>query len=257
MSEIRQPGPHGPHGGVIGLHRYPMGRGARFDRHAHGRHHQLAWASSGVLMVDVEDRYWVLPPTLAVWLPAGIPHATAALRASVLQGIYLDAEAKAVPWTSPTVLAVSPLARHVIDYLAAEPSGLADEQRRRAELLLLDVLRPVQQTTIELPMPRDHRARQLAQLLIADPTDPRGLDALGRAVGASARTVLRLFSAETGMTFAQWRIHLRMQTAMTLLAEGQPVTSVAGRVGYASPSAFVFAFRQITGHTPAAYFAAP
>jgi AraC-like DNA-binding protein len=33
------------------------------------------------------------------------------------------------------------------------------------------------------------------------------------------------------------------------------VASVAERVGYATPSAFVAAFRRVTGQTPAAYLA--
>jgi len=39
-----------------------------------------------------------------------------------------------------------------------------------------------------------------------------------------------------------------------MLAAGQPVSAVAGRVGYETPSACVAAFRRETGYTPAAYF---
>ena len=49
--------------------------------------------------------------------------------------------------------------------------------------------------------------------------------------------------------------HILKLTAIALLAEGYSVSQVADRVGYATPSAFVAAFRRVTGHTPAAYFA--
>ena len=39
-----------------------------------------------------------------------------------------------------------------------------------------------------------------------------------------------------------------------MLAVGQPVNRVAGRVGYDTPSAFVAAFRRETGQTPGTYF---
>jgi len=237
-------------GHAIGLARFDMARGQRFDRHVH-RAHQLAWVRSGVLMVDVEDRYWVLPPTLALWIPGGVRHASIALRTSIMQGIYLEPAGCPLAWTEPTVVSVSPLARDLITYLAGELTG---DARARGEAVLVDVLHPVEKATIELPMPADERAREVAHLILADPTDRRGLDELARAVRSSSRTLLRLFLAETGMTFTQWRAHARLQASIAYLAEGQPVARVAEQVGYATASAFVAAFRRLTGHTPAAYF---
>lgn len=155
-------------------------------------------------------------------------------------------------WDRPRVLSVSPLARQLIGYLA---DGLPDEARARGESVLFDVLRPAAKAIIELPMPADDRARDIAVMLLRDPADQRSLAELARAVGSSPRTLLRLFLAETGLTFSQWRVHARLQAGISSLAEGRPVASVAGHVGYATPSAFVAAFRRVTGHTPAAYFA--
>ena len=50
---------------------FPMPAGLVFDWHTHPDH-QLAWAASGVLMVRTRDATWVLPPTRALWIPAGI-----------------------------------------------------------------------------------------------------------------------------------------------------------------------------------------
>ena len=49
------------------------------------------------------------------------------------------------------------------------------------------------------------------------------------------------------------RLHYMM--GCSLLAEGNAVTSVALDVGYATPSAFVSAFRRELGSTPGRYFA--
>ena len=234
---------------AIGLERFEMLSGQSFERHVHDEH-QLAWASTGVLMVDVEDRCWVLPPNLALWIPGGTWHAVVAMRASVLQGVYVDPAAP-VGWRVPTVVSVSPLARQLLEYLAGE---LGERERVRAEAVLVDVLRPVGAATLELPLPTDPRARAVAELLLADLTERAGLDVLARRVHSSPRTLLRLFLAETGLTFHQWRVHARLQASVALLAEGHPVARVADRVGYATPSAFVAAFRRATGHTPAAYF---
>jgi AraC-like DNA-binding protein len=49
---------------------------------------------------------------------------------------------------------------------------------------------------------------------------------------------------------------VRLRAALPRLAAGDPVSVVAGEVGYETPSAFVAAFRRETGVTPATYFRA-
>jgi AraC-like DNA-binding protein len=120
--------------------------------------------------------------------------------------------------------------------------------------MLVDLLQPVAMTTINVPMPAEERARQVAEALAADPADGRTLAQWGRHVGASARTLARGFVADTGLPFGRWRGLLRLQAAIPALAEGEPVGKVARMVGYESPSAFVAAFRRETGMTPAMYF---
>jgi AraC-like DNA-binding protein len=96
----------------------------------------------------------------------------------------------------------------------------------------------------------------VAEELRADPADQRTLREWGRHVGASERTLARAFAAGAGVPFGRWRALLRLQAALPMLAAGEPVSRVAGRVGYDTPSAFVAAFRRETGQTPAAYFRA-
>ena len=71
-----------------------MPAGTLFNWHAH-QDHQLAWASAGVLTVLTEAATWVLPPTRALWIPAGLPHETgtfpwARLTTEVKPGIVND-----------------------------------------------------------------------------------------------------------------------------------------------------------------------
>src|SRR4029079_10551559 len=97
------------------------------------------------------------------------------------------------------------------------------------------------------------RACGVATALLADPADDRSLDDLGRAVGASSRTLQRRFRLETGLTFQHWRRRARVQSSMGHLADGDPVTTVAHRCAFASASAFIAAFRAETATTPAAW----
>ncbi|WP_117209399.1 AraC family transcriptional regulator [Allorhizocola rhizosphaerae] len=227
----------------------PSGTG--FTPHTHAEH-QLTWAQSGALSMRVDERVWVLPPTLALWMPAGLPHAVDAHARSVMYGLYLSPASCPIPWTEPTVVAVDGLLGALIVHLAGD--GPAPAERARAEAVLFDLVRPVSVTTVAARMPRDDRALAVAKLLSEDPADSRSLDVLGRGVGASGRTLARLFLAETGLTFARWREQTRLRAALELLARGLPVSTVAHRVGYANPSAFVAMFRRLTGTTPGAYF---
>lgn len=224
--------------------------GGRYDWHRHEKN-QLAWASSGILTMSTDAGTWVLPTTRALWLPAGTRHVTEPDRHTTLHSLYVGA-ARGPGWEAPTPVAITSLARELLLYLGtAEPAPAA---RWRAEDVLFDQLTAVPATAIAVPMPRDPRALDVARAMIADPADPAALETWGRRVGAAARTLARLFVAETGMTFGRWRNQLRLRAALPLLAEGMPVVAVARRVGYLSPSAFVAVFRKATGVTPGAYF---
>jgi len=90
--------------------------------------------------------------------------------------------------------------------------------------------------------------------LFVNPADPRTLEQLCAQCGAGKRTIERLFSAETGMTFGQWRRQLRLLHALQSLACGEKVTAAAMDAGYSSISAFISMFRKHMGETPSRYF---
>jgi AraC-like DNA-binding protein len=225
--------------------------GVAFDWHTHPVH-QFAWARTGVLTLTTADGTWVLPPSRALWIPAGVPHVLGSSGVATTRSLYFRPRRCPVEWTTPTVVRVSDLLAHLIDHLA-DPD-LSGEVRHRAEAVLIDLLEPLDVTTITVPTPSDDRARRVAERLRADPADARGLDAWGRTVGASGRTLSRIFLAQTGMSFGHWRAQLRLEAALPLLADGLPVTVVAHRVGYTSASAFVAAFRRAVGVPPGRYF---
>ncbi|WP_437720348.1 helix-turn-helix domain-containing protein [Sorangium sp. So ce861] len=253
MSTKRQPSFGLPAGaGAIVVGSFEMSRGGRFDWHEHPVH-QLVWCARGVLAVSVGAAVWVLPPQRALWIPAGVVHAVEASLPATMRSAYVRRRSCRIPWTAPTVVAASPLVCELIGFLA-DPTSTA-RSRGHAERLLLDVLRPLDANPIELSLPLDPRARRVADALMSDPADPRTLAAFARTSGACARTLARLFLAETGSTFGQWRSHLRLRAALTHMAARVPVAVVAERVGYRSASAFIASFRRLLGVAPGAYFA--
>ena len=154
-------------------------------------------------------------------------------------------------WRAPAtgLVAIRPLLREILSALA-RPDAVAGDSRTRLEAVLLDELSALRPESFEVRLPVDPSARFVAEGLLADPAESWSLDEWGRASGASARTLQRRFRDETGLTFQAWRRAARVQTAMGWLVDGDPVTTVAHRRGFASASAFIAAFRQETGTTP-------
>jgi AraC-like DNA-binding protein len=123
--------------------------------------------------------------------------------------------------------------------------------------LLVDQLQALPAIPLQLPAPRDARAKRAASFLRENPSHAASLERIARRAGASKRTLERLFLRETGMSFGLWRQQLRLMQALERLAAGESVTEVALAVGYESTSAFISRFRQVLGTTPGRYYSSP
>ncbi|GIF13994.1 AraC family transcriptional regulator [Actinoplanes teichomyceticus] len=229
----------------------PLGHRERIEWHDHDVH-QLIHPRQGVLRVSTGRGVWVVPPNRAVWIPAGVPHAHQAHGPTEMRSLIFDVAVRPPGLDEPAVLVVGPLLREVIRTLS-DDRDLGDEHRHHLRQVALHQLRRAEALPVLLPAPADPRLARLCDMLAADPADQRSLRELGRQVGAAERTLSRLFRAETGFTFPQWRARLRLHHALHLLAAGQPVTRVAADCGFRSPSAFIEAFRAVFGTTPGRY----
>ncbi|MEY9877282.1 AraC-like DNA-binding protein [Streptacidiphilus sp. MAP12-33] len=221
----------------------------RIEWHHHDRH-QLIHPGSGLLQVETRAGSWVVPPQRAVWIPALTDHAHLARTPTRMRSISFPASVDPVGGAQPAVLVVTPLLHELVAALAEPGPGYTDAQRATLQQAAADQLARAERLSLHLPAPVDDRLRAVAALLHRDPADPRSLGELGAAVGASERTLSRLFRAETGLTFPQWRTRLRLHHALDRLAAGRSVTATAAACGYATPSAFIEAFRATFGTTP-------
>ena len=128
-----------------------MPRGLVFDWHTHDEH-QVAWAPTGVLMVRTASTAWVLPPTRALWIPAGIRHETLSTSLATMRAVYVRPHLCPISWTDCTPVATGTLFAELIGYLANP--DLDPAARARGEAVVVDLLRPVTMATIEVPMPQ-------------------------------------------------------------------------------------------------------
>jgi AraC-like DNA-binding protein len=213
---------------------------------------QLIYASEGVMRVHVDDRLWLVPPQRALWAPPRTRHEIWAQGTFAMRTLYLSERLCALLPPVCEAIDVSPLLRELV--LSIVRAGMLDGAKptdRRAIAFLVDQLASPQVLPLTLLMPRDKRARLVADRLREHPSDPTELAELARYAGASTRTLQRVFRAETGLRFAEWRRRLRLLHAAALISTGVSVTAAGLEVGYQSTSAFIAAFRTELGLTPA------
>lgn len=236
---------------IIGATSYP--RGTRLGLHVH-REAQLLFASSGIMQVTTPKGRWLVPPARAVWLPPGIEHAVDVLaniemRALLVPAEWLAAHPEASRLNREFVVTVGPLLRETI-LAAFKHAANAKRIDLLVKVVLFELVEDEDAATF-VPLPSDPRARRVADMILADPANDSDLELLAHAAGASARTITRLFSAETNLTFKEWRQRARIMAAVEALGSGKTsIKQLAAQLGFSSVAAFGHAFRQIMGMTP-------
>lgn len=225
----------------------------------HHLHGQLVYAATGVLAVSTEHGSWIAPVTRAAWTPAGFEHRHRAYGITDIRILRVPACVAAdmsvqLP-AQPVVIAVSPLLREVLLALTGPSSHVSQTKDHLMHVAVAEFVGAPEQP-LHLPEPNDDRLSAATNLLHADPANPATLAQLGRTVGASERTLSRLFHEELGMSFRQWRTQLRLHHALVRLADGHQVSETAIACGWANPTSLITAFSQAIGQTPARYQAA-
>ncbi|SFF39673.1 AraC-type DNA-binding protein [Actinacidiphila alni] len=218
--------------------------------HAHPEP-MLTWSSTATLRGTVAHRDWLIPPGYGLWVPGGIEHSGSVLHAGEMLTITFSPDRCPITWAEPTCFTVGSLLGEIITHLHRITPD--DRSRPGAEALMLQLLTPLPAHHIHVTMPADPRIRVIAERLIARPADQRELAVWADQIHTSVRTLSRLFRAETGLSFITWRTHVRIRAAVPMLAEGTSVNATARAVGYRKPSAFIAAFRRVTGQTPGTY----
>jgi AraC-like DNA-binding protein/quercetin dioxygenase-like cupin family protein len=235
-------------------------RGVRLDTHVH-REAQLVYAARGTMQVTTPKGRWLVPPDRAVWVPARLEHAIDVLADIDMRTLYFDLAwlsreaAQAASLDAEFVVRVSRLLQEAILALFDGRDNL-DRTELLVRLAILE-LHHAEDATTFIPLPHEPRCRRAADLVLRDLTASQDIGTLARQVGTSARTLSRLFAAETQLSFKSWCQRARIAAAIEKLSieAGISVKQLAADLGYASVPAFSHAFRQVTGRTPTEFAA--
>src|SRR4051794_31472729 len=256
IAQIPVAATRGSHSSDDGVHLVARSysKGVRLDTHMH-REAQLVYAAKGTMQVTTPKGRWLVPPDRAVWVPARLEHSIDGLGDIGMRTLYFDLHwlAREQRSTSLSAEFVVRVSRLLHESILALFDGRNDSGRAGLliRLVMLELHQAEDPATF-IPLPQEPRCRRAAERVLADPTKTHDIAALAREVGTSARTLSRLFSAETQLSFKSWCQRARIAAAIERLSmhRGLSVKQLAADLGYASFPAFSHAFRQVTGKTP-------
>lgn len=224
------------------------------------RRDELIWVTTGAVTVHTPSGVWDCPPGRAIWVPQGVPHTIDAAADSVVQatfftpGAVTEAVTEGAVRLSPdeaTVVELLPAVRELLVLNAGRE--MPDVSRLRLQQLVLDLLCPVTDTVVEVPMPESPRLRTVAFRILSRLDAKDSTADWAELIGVPQRELVRSFIRETGVSPIQWRIRARVRASLPLLYSGIPVASTARRLGYRSAGTFSEHFRDVMGGTPGAY----
>jgi AraC-like DNA-binding protein len=222
-------------------------------RHRKG---QFLLVQQGALSCEVEGGLWIVPPRSAVWIPGGALHAVKATGALEGYNAFVDPDLDARLPEVCCAISVTPLLRELLIRSASLPAHYVEGSAgSRLVMVLLDEIASARVEDLHLPMPSDNRLRRIVDLMIDSPADRGTMDAWARRAGLSERTLARLITRETGMSFSRWRRQLGVMLAVKWLAGGASIQEVANDLGYESIPSFVTMFRKAIGVSPGRYMA--
>lgn len=221
--------------------------------------HELLWCERGTVTVDVGARSWLLPVGTGLWIPAGVERELRASEGAFLWRTFVDPEraGRAAPGalpgaapSRPALLEANPAFRALLAHLRRTPMDA--RTRIEAQRVCLELVTRLDWDFLAIPRPRDPRLEPMVRWILEHPEDDRAVEAWARCLGMSARTLGRLFLEDVGIGCGRWRQLVRIRAAADLIARGSGVAEAGRALGYAGVSAFVAAFRRVTGRTPGA-----
>lgn len=216
---------------------------------------QLILALKGAVTCQVPGFLWIVPPECAVWIPDAILHNCRMTASASVCFLFVKRGVASLP-EHPCTIEISPMIREMILHLAE--AGQRPGNAKNNEVLVMQVLigeletMPV--TRFCLPMSANPKLKTIMDTLVSNPAERSTLSDWAARVAMSERSLARLISLETGMTFGHWRRQLHLLVALRFLAEGTAVQNVSENLGYGSVTAFITMFKKALGTTPSRYF---
>ena len=212
---------------------------------------QLISAASGSMYVGTPGRVLLLSRAMVLWIPPDVEHWMRYGSHNEMRYVDVNrAESESIGQECRIVVMTPLLNALMAGTMPDCAAGRAYGHNNALHDLLRHELVSAEDVPLSVSVPEDHRIRRHAERALDDPSAVESVDAWLAGIPASRKTIERLFAAETGMPPSRWLRHVRILHAISRLAAGEKVSSVAFDMGYASSSAFSYMFRRALGRSP-------
>jgi AraC-like DNA-binding protein len=217
-------------------------------------HGRFIFIQRGVIAIITEQGRHLVPPEQAIWLPHSIGYQIVAATSAEIICYSLHQATRYDLSNKTTVLAVDDFLKKMInESITEQVMSFGEPAFYHLSHLLLNRLKLAIPLSLFLPALKDERLMAITSRQQKFPALKTDLNAWGKFVHASPRTLSRLFKNETGMTYSQWKQIMLIHIAIIQLSLGQSITVIAKNLGYESSSAFIYMFKKHMHVTPSHY----
>ncbi|KZN67954.1 AraC family transcriptional regulator [Pseudoalteromonas luteoviolacea] len=222
------------------------------DYHQHPWH-QIIFPVSGLLQSEIDKRRVVVPHNALLYIPAGTPHKSVAFTHTEFSSLYLNPASKVTFCHAPKSCLVTPFFKELVLLLLKQADAHDNKATENLLRVLNDQIIAAANYDIPLLKPKDRRTLAIFEGLIDQPATRLTLAQWALQVGASERTLSRLFAKEFNQSFRAWRQHLRLVLSLELLSTNCSIQNIALNLGFASDAAYISAFKALFLNTPHKY----
>jgi len=217
--------------------------------------HQIIFPFEGILQTKVADTQFVVPHNGMLFIPANTDHESFVMTNTQFIGIYLNPEMNNIFPLQTKAVSVTPFLRELLLQIKNSTTNSESSSAEKSALLtvLNDQIRTGECYDMALLLPSDRRLMSIFNALMENPQLDTKLSAWAEQVGASERTLSRLFTKELGMSFPLWRQHVRLVYSLNLLETKLSVQEISFKIGYGADSSFICAFKKLFKQTPQQY----
>lgn len=223
------------------------------DVHSHPWH-QIVFPLTGLLQSTIGEKSAIVPHNAMLFVPANTKHKSVAVTDTQFLAIYLNPHSSVQYGEQAKSCLVTSFIRELILTLFDQDSiQQPDAHLTHLLLVLRDQIAVANSYEIPLLIPKDKRLLSIFTQLKQQPDLPFTLKEWANKVGASERTLSRLCAKEFNQSFALWRQNIRLVLSLQLLETQRAIQDISLELGYASDSAYIYAFKKLFNQTPSKY----
>lgn len=230
--------------------RYGAKHATSSHKHAAG---QVYWLDHGIMVIETTLSQWTVTPGTVGWFPPGLEHSAWVPGNVTGHSLYIDPPACINFPLYAGIYGADAFTTALLNRCQNSGShSTPDYQETLLKLLGYEVMQCTA-LPLELRLPTDQRARNVANELLNNPASHLDQSQLAQQFGLSVRSLSRLFNQQAGLSFSQWRQQAKILASLQWILAGLPVYEVASLSGYSNVSAYIDVFRQRFGKTPAQF----